>query len=567
MATTTLRTGGPPGAQPTAGARTALRAAWLVVAVATAASLAGRVLLARSVVSPFIFQDEGGYVGVARLLAGDAPALYGPTYLPGWGLLLAPAATVLEPGQLQNAAQVLNAVAAAAVIPTLHLIGRRIAGLSPWVSAGAAITGGVMAASVLQATMLLPEALLVLAIAVAVLAVHRAVDAGTVGSAVLAGACVGAGYAVHPRAIVAVLAVLVVAAIAWQWEQLSRRSAAALAGSALGTTVLVQLLHAWATSQLYPSGTKPSLAGGPLGALGEPIGAAVIAAGQSWYLVVASLGLVPVGLLVALRWSWLERSSTRGITGAFVALGVLGSLALGTIGSYEVGTGTDVTRADLPVYGRYLEQWVPVLIVLAPALVRRWLIPAAVAVAGFSAAIGMALHAVYPSATWDQPVAWHNIASLQVPVDVFGRDHLVETGFAVAVLVLALAGLASVVRDPRWWLVPLAGVAAVNVVAGVSLVHDWAGPSSVAWEQRHRLGPQIVAAGDTVWVDLDHDFDIFWAYNLQFWHPDADVGYFEDQPPPGARLVLGTETSPPVEGATLLATERDGDLGLWSVTQ
>ena len=565
MATTTLRTGGPPGVEPAADVEPAASAAWIVVGLAAIAALVGRLVLARSVESPFIFQDEGGYVGVARLLAGDAPALYGPSYLPGWGLLVAPAAAVLDAADLQNAAQVLNAVAAATVIPVLHLIGRRIVGLPPWVSAGAAVAGGVMAASLLQATMLLPEALLVLVTALAALAVHRALEVRSLPWAVLAGTTVGFGYAVHPRAIVAVIALLAVAAAGWRWGHLAARTAAALAGATVVTTVLVQALHTWATDQLYPAGSQPSLAGGPLGALGEPVGSAVIAAGQSWYVVVASLGLAPFGLLVAMRWGWLERWSTRGLVGAFIALGALGSLALGTIGSYEVGTGTDITRADLPVYGRYLEQWVPVLIVLAPALVRRWIAPAAVALAGFSAAIGLALHAVYPSETWEQPVAWHNIASLQVPIDAFGRDHLVETGLAVAVLLLVVTGGTALVRDQRVWLVPLAVVIILNVSGGVRLVHDWAAPSSEAWAARHRLGPLVEDLGDTVWVDLDDDFDVYWAYNVQFWHPAVEVAYFEDEPPAEATMVLGTETEPPVPGATLVGTERDGDLGLWSV--
>ncbi|HEU5085262.1 MAG TPA: hypothetical protein VFU14_18110 [Acidimicrobiales bacterium] len=534
------------------------------MAVATAASLVVRVLLARTVVSPFIFQDEGGYVGVARLLAGDAPTLYGPTYLPGYGVLLAPAAAVLGPSGLQNAAQVLNAAAAAAVIPVLHLLGLRFAGLRPWLSAGVAVVGGTMAASVVQATMLLPEALLVLVVAVGVLALHHALQRPSPGWAAAAGVVVGAGYAVHPRAIVGVVAVLVVAAAAWRLGALPRRTAAVLAAAAVGTTVATQVLHAWATAQLYPSGTKPSLAGSPLGALGEPVGAAVITAGQTWYVVAASLGLVPLGLVAAARTGWLERTGARGLTAGFVVLGALGSLALGTIGSYDVGTGTDVTRADLPLYGRYLEQWVPVLVVLAPALVRRWVWPVAASVAAGVAAAAFAIHAMYPTATWRQPVAWHNIASLQVPVDVFGRDHVRATGLVVALAVLGVGAVASR-ADRRWWLVPLGAVVAMNLVGGVALVRDWAGPSSEAWAARHRLGPVLAAADEVVWVDLDDDFDIFWAYNVQFWHPDVEVAYFDEAPPGGAALVLGTEAQPPVPGASLVATERDGDLGLWSL--
>lgn len=545
--------------------RRSYRAAWVLVGVATAISFVGRLLLARSVVSPFIFQDEGGYVGVARLLAGDTPELYGPTYLPGWGALLAPAAAVLEPGALQNAAQGLNAAAAAAVIPVLHLVGLRLARLRPLLSAGAAIAGGAMAASILQATMLLPEVLLVLVVAGTVLAVHRALQVSSVPSAVLGGVAAGATYAVHPRAIVVVVAVVVVAVAAWRVRVITPAAAGALGGSALAVVAVTQVAHAWATDRLYPAGTMPSLAGSPVGALGEPIGATVITAGQAWYLVVATLGLVPLGLLVAARVGWNERATPRGLAMGFVVLGVLGSLALGTIGSYQVGIGTDVGRADLPVYGRYLEQWVPVLVVLAPGLRRRWAWPGILGAAGASAGLGLAIDAVYADEVWDQPIAWHNIASLRVPIELFGRDHVATTGLVAAVAMLVL-GAAALGRRDRWgWALPLLVVAGLNVAAGVSLVRGWAAPASEAWAARHRLGPVLEVADEVVWVDLDQDLHVYWAYNTQFWHPDVDVAYFEGPVPDDVGLLLASAAAPPVPGATLVGTEVDGDLAVWDV--
>lgn len=541
------------------------RAAWIVVGVATVVSVVGRLLLARSVVSPFIFQDEGGYIGVARLLAGDAPALYGPTYLPGWGTLLAPAAAVLEPGQLQNAAQGLNAVAAAAVIPVLHLVGTRIGALHPLVGAAAAVGGGAMAASVLQATMLLPEALLVLVVALGVLAVHRALDVGTVPWALVAGSVVGASYAIHPRAVVSVVAVGVVAAVAWRTGVLPLRSADSLVGATILVVLATQVVHAWATDRLYPAGTMPSLAGSPLGALREPVGAAVIAAGQSWYLVVATLGLVPLGLVAAAHAGWVDRAGARGLALGFVLLGALGSLALGTIGSYEVGAGIDISRADLPVYGRYLEQWVPVLVVLAPSVPRRWAWPGVLAAAVASVGIAITLDARYADDVWDLPIAWHNIASLRVPIDAFGRDHVVATGLAAAAAIVALAAVALTRRDGRGWVVPLAVVAALNVQAGITSVLDWAGPASEAWAARHRLGPVLEDTDETVWVDLDEDLHVYWAYNTQFWHPDVEVAYFEGAPPDDAELLLASASGPPAAGATLVGTEQDGDLAVWSL--
>lgn len=535
-----------------------------VVGVVALVSFAVRVVLAQQVTSPFIFQDEGGYLGVARLLVGDAPTLYGPTYLPGYGLLLAPFAAVLEPEGLQRAAQVLNAAAAAATIPVLYLIGRRLAQTPPWLSATAAVVGGTTAASLLQATMLLPESVFALAVLVAVVAVHRAITERTTGSSVLAGAVVGVSYGLHPRGIVVVGAAALVAVVAWRLRVVAARPALALIGVAAAVVVGFQLVHLWATDALYPAGTKPSLAGSPLESVIEPKALLLISLGQGWYLLVASLGLVAFGLLAAVRLGVVERTTPRGLTAAFVAAGMLGSLALGSIASYGVGTG-EVGRADQPVYGRYLEQWVPVLIVLAPALVRRWARPALFAVAGLTAVVGWGLWGAYDRPTWELPIAWHNIASLRIAVEQFGRDYVVPLSLLAAVAILLVVGATQVVRRATLWALPLAVVGVVNVWAGVSLIDEWAGPSSEAWDSRHRLGPVLAAAGIPIAIDIEDDFELFYAYNLQFWHPDVQVVLTDDDSSAPAPLIIDPLDSPPVPGAVLVGAERDGDIGLWAV--
>ena len=187
------------------------------------------------------------------------------------------------------------------------------------------------------------------------------------------------------------------------------------------------------------------------------------------------------------------------------------------------------------------------------------------AAAAASAGFGLAIGAVYTDDVWRQPIAWHNIASLRVPIDLFGRDHVVATGLAAGVAIVVLGAVARSRSDGRGWIAPLAVVAGINVVGGVSLVQDWAAPASEAWAARHRLGPVLEVRDEVVWVDLDEDLHVYWAFNTQFWHPDVAVAYFEGAPPDDAALVLGREASPPVAGAVLVGTEADGDLGLWAL--
>lgn len=562
MATTALRTGTAPADVPGPGRAGPARGAAAFVAVAAVASLAARLVLARWVEGPFMFQDEGGYLSVARALAGEDPDLYGPTYHPLWGLLLAPAAAVLEPAGQQSAAQLLNALAAAATIPVLHLVGRRVCGLPPWTAALGAVAGGLTAASFVQATMLLPETLLALLVATSVLLVHRALASGGTVAAGAAGVAAGAAYGAHPRAAVLLLALAVVGVLAWRARVIDVRRLAVLGGSSLLATVLLQGLHAWATARLYPSGTQPSLAGSPLGALAEPVGSLIITVGQAWYLVVASLGLAAVGAVAAGRRAWSRRGTAAGLAALLVVLGAAGSLALGTAGSYEVGIGDDVGRADLPLYGRYLEQWLPVLVVWAPALAGAWRRRAVAIAIPVVIAAAVGLHAWYPSEVWRQPAAWHNIATLRLPVDVIGEDHVVATGIAAAVLVVLVALPRR--RADLLWFVPLGAMAAVNVVSGYTLVRDWAQPASAAWTERQVIAPAVVASGEPVWIDLDEHHDVSWGYHAQFWHPELEVRYHRGRPPATATHLLARAARPPAPGATPVLYEPSGDYVLWT---
>ena len=390
------RGGAPPDPVDDGHGGSAPGALWFV-GIATVVSLGLRLLLARSVWSPFIFQDEGGYVAVARLLAGDTPSMYGPTYFPVYGILLAPAAAVLGPLEFHRAAQVLNAVAAAATIPVTYVVARQVARLRPWLAAGTAVVGATTAASLLQATMMLPEAVFGLFVLLAVLAVHHALTTARWQVAALAGVVVGLTYGLHPRAVVVIVALLVVAVMAWRTGVLIPRVAAALAASCLVTAALVQVLDTWATARLYEVGTWPSLAGSPTDAITEPGGVALITVGQLWYLLVASVGLVALGFLAAGQLAYARRGTARGLSATFVVLGVLGSLALGAIASYQVGLG-DVNRADQPVYGRYLEQWIPVLVVFAPLVLRRWSRAAVATTAAVTVALTAAIRWSYAGA-------------------------------------------------------------------------------------------------------------------------------------------------------------------------
>ena len=142
---------------------------------------------------------------------------------------------------------------------------------------------------------------------------------------------------------------------------------------------------------------------------------------------------------------------------------------------------------------------------------------------------------------------------------------MVVAGVLTAVAILALIGPVAVLRRRVLWVLPLVGMLALNVHAGVADVQRWADPAAKAWYQRHRLGPVLEQTGLPVAIGIDDNFQIFYGYDLQFWHPDLDVVFVDGPTPPDIPLRIGSSSTPPSPGAVLVGTERDGDIGLWAV--
>lgn len=538
----------------------------VVVVVATVLVLVGRALLVRSVVGPFMYSDELGYVAVGRAVLGEAPALFGPDYAPGYGTVLAPLAAVLEPGRLYGAAQLLNAAAGAALLPVLYLIGIRVAALPRWLAAAAAVVAASGAALVVQSAMLLPEALLALATAASVLALHRLLQGTGLPGAVGTGALVGASYALHTRGAAAAVALVLVVGVAVALRRVPVWHAAAAAAGLVVPVVAAQLLREWANDRLYPIAVLGKDAG-TLGALlEEPVAVAQIAVGHLWYPVFATLGLAGLGVAAALSWGRDDLRSARALTGAFVVLALAGGAVLSGVAMHETALG-DPDRADKVVYGRYLEQWLPVLVVFAPALGRRWRQRAVLAVAAFSLGVAWLLDAAYPDTTWAQPVAWHNIAALRVVPVWFDRLYVVRAAVVVAIVIAVVHTV--VVRWPtrRAWLVPLAGVLVLNAAATTGTFDGWAEPASAHWAATHDLGPLLEALDEPVSIDVSDPELALYAYNLQFWHPDLDV-VLDTGEPGRAPLRIAPAADPPDDpAATLVGVEDRADLGLWALEE
>lgn len=535
------------------------RAPLLAVLAATAAAFAGHAVLATRVASPFMFHDEVGYIGFARLLLGDAPELAGPAYHPGYGLLLAPFAAFSDPTELLHSGHLLNAVFSALVIPLLFVLGRRILGLGAWTSVVAAIAGGITSRSLVQAGMLLPEAAFVFAVVGTGLAVGVAAERGRDRRLplVVAGLAAGTAYVLHPRGLVVVGASWVALGLAALVGQVPRLRLLLVVVPSVVVVAAGSLLSRWAESEMYPLGARASVATGGDG-VERVSGLSVIAAGQVWYLLAVTAGLAGAGVIAGLVLVFRRRTTPGAVVAAYVVVGLIGSLVVASVSSVEIPF-RDPPRADQPIYGRYLEQWVPLLVVLVPTLGPRALRWAMLVSATVLTGTGWATWNWYDPPVWDARIAWHNVTGVRLAADQWGSDFIPQvTAAGVAVAVTTVVFVVAFRR--RLWAIPAVAMVAVAVGSGVVVATEWSEPSARVWEDRHRLGDPAVATGVPLAVDPGGVLELFYALNLQFWHPEIDVDIV-DEIDDTHRLVISR--SRPGARARLAGDEPGGDVGVW----
>ncbi len=132
----------------------------------------------------------------------------------------------------------------------------------------------------------------------------------------------------------------------------------------------------------------------------------------------------------------------------FLCIGAVASLAMSAV-FLTNGLVDSPSRADLTVYGRYVDQWVPVGIVLAVSLSRRQLIGAGAAVVSFLVLGVFMFRSRYTPDVWTRPSALHNIAGVTGPRHFTGSLDLARDGiwFVIATSVALAIG---VVRNLRW---------------------------------------------------------------------------------------------------------------------
>jgi len=308
--------------------------------------------------APVYWEDEAGYLLNAQTIAGFGRLtdLQGMSYYPGWSLFLVPLWWILQdPDLVYRAAAILAALFGIGTAVPLALIARRF-NLS-WPHA--IIAGSVVVLGpgrVLMSGFALSENCLAFFFALTALLALRYAQSPSWKTATVLGAVAAFTFIVHGRAVPVVIATGL-----WFGWQLIRRQWHVLAGvAALAVVTLAGLaLYRWSGSLIYPT-TGREADGISKVFMSTPWATLLSGAGQIWFHIAATVGLVAFGLMAVAVLTIREIRSRKPAAITWFAVMMLGFM---TISFTYISDGVLVLkpRLDIYVYGRYLDPFIEIL--------------------------------------------------------------------------------------------------------------------------------------------------------------------------------------------------------------
>jgi hypothetical protein len=472
------------------GARLGRAARWGGGAAGLGAIVAIHLVLAWPVRVPLIHPDELGYLLDARVLArgGVRSAV---EYYPGFSVLLVPLwLGGAGPLTVFRETHVVQAILGGVGALLLWELTRSLApGLAGW--RRVLVVGAVCAypAELLYGDLALSEVAFATAFIGVILLGARAFTGRRAAPWLALGLGAGLLVAVHPRGLAVVAVTLVVGAVVLGWRRSSIIPyAGLLAGAFAGLAAARWLLDAVRAPTTQLGAYQPdsvlskSLSVHGLGAL------IVEVAGQLFYLSVATVGLVPLGLAVggtaAVRAVRASRAP-RVLVTAYAALCFAGVWGLSSLFA-NLGD-----RADKLIYGRYNEGVIAPLLVIALADVllergaRRWLMfgGGATVLTGAIVLVG------------DHKAALFGTLN---PVNVLGVMPVVSRmgGHIHVVALAAIAAAAVIVLSLVAWRLPVVAVVvvvAVFVASAVDTETSYMIPGARSRAAQHDIASAILA--------------------------------------------------------------------------
>jgi len=310
-----------------------------------------------------IWPDEPSQLAVARFIGGGTRwNMYDHSvWRPLFGTLLAPVYWFTDdPTTVFHVALALNAVLGGVAAALLVPLARRLTPLSPWWCCAVAVSVSVAPAAIFPTSFVFSESLLVPIYLATLLVLFAVNESPSLGRGLLAGVLAAAGFATHSRMLPLVAIVIGVVLLAAVRRRISARDAVVVVAGTLGATAVVSMYTSYVVDRLWSEPSTRNSMGGVLEQLRSGWPVLVSALGQTWYLLVASLGVIAYGVFVLVRAAF-GRSLLAGPRAGDARLLLV---TTGVCISLSMVFMADRWRSDQLVYGRYNDAVVgPVLVV------------------------------------------------------------------------------------------------------------------------------------------------------------------------------------------------------------
>lgn len=436
-----------------------------------------RWLFSRDRIVYHLHPDEAGNLAMARWISGGTRwnMFDHSTWRPGLATVTAPLYWMVDdPTNVFRGVLIVNALLAGVAAVILAKLALRLTDLSP---TGCVLAAGVVALAPpsLSATAnAWAESLVTLTFLATLWFLLAFFDRPRLTMGCGAAACAAAGFTSHGRLLPLIPLAVVLTVGGFLWIRAWWRAAAMLAIAGAWAV----LSSAWADhvfENVWDSPADSNTVGDTLERLKKPLEVLEAALGQTWYQLVATLGLFGIGMIVTFRAALRRGLRATDVPSPADARVVL-AMTVPLIGVSWVFM-SDRTRSDHLVYGRYTDAIIwPVLVIaiawvvaLRRAEARRdtsWIV-GSVAIAAFATASG-----VY---------AFHHIAlgeSVGVRPMVAGFLPWLGERSAIPVFLitgLAMIGLGVLLVLARWpgpHSAVLVGVVAVALAVAGLRTHD-----------------------------------------------------------------------------------------------
>ena len=588
---------------------------WVLPELLFLAAFVGHLVLARAMAGPTIQTDEVGYLGEANLFGHGVGLLYQTVpYHPGYGFLLAPVAALTSaPGVLYRYGLLLNALAFGGLAVAAYLLARRVLpGRAPWACAAVGVLVSCYPAFIGYGNVATEASVFIAVCTFTAVAVGWAAAGGQPVRWAVAGFLAGACFCLHPIGPAAVAGVMGAAALLGQSRV---RRLASVASAVVGaqvtvavTIVLNRRIVDYTTHHLLNPGPIPpgfaarsqaviSRSQNLLNTYTHPTGnlTALLyeAAGQSWYLAVATGGLVVLGAGFAARSVWRvatsnrvaptsrvatsnrttpRRAPAREVVGVFVA--VLAAAGFVTSVHHWLLGANGGPQADMLIYGRFNEHLLAPLLVLGLCelrglrRVRAWVAAGwAAGACALIAGTGLLIEHGRTAAALHRPTVTFNVLGIE-PV-------LARLGFINVALISVLGGASLVIAimlAAEWGLLVVTPLAAAAWVAiGLSGAHAIIHDSEQRVSQRvvlHALDLVQSRVGPQRCIGYDRTVETQWTIDTdQIFLPRTMMHPFDSavRERPCSPVVISNRLDlfKDYPGARLVAAENYEDTRLW----